>query len=72
MARQLQGGIQQTTLDGNMGVHICPRVKSKDEVSSTPSMCCFTVKRDFNIRPNIAKSQIVIFGNHKDRYWVKN
>jgi hypothetical protein len=37
-----------------------------------PTMCILTIKRDKNLFPHRAKSQIVVLGNHEDRVWSKS
>jgi len=39
---------------------------------ATPTMCVLTIKKDENLCPLRAKSQIVVLGNHEERFWKKS
>jgi hypothetical protein len=43
----------------------------KGAPKAIPTMCVLTVKRDENLNPLQAKSQIVILSNHEDHLWSK-
>jgi hypothetical protein len=43
----------------------------KGAPKAIPTMCVLTVKRDENLNPLQAKSQMVILGNHEDHVWSK-
>jgi hypothetical protein len=39
---------------------------------TNPTMCVLTIKQDENLLPQHEKSQIVVLGNHEDRFWSKS
>ncbi len=47
-------------------------LREKGAPRAIPTMCVLTIKRDENLLPNSAKSQIVVLGNHEDRVWSKS
>jgi hypothetical protein len=47
-------------------------LREKGAPRAIPTMCILTIKKDEQLRPLYAKSQIVVLGNHKDWVWSKS
>jgi hypothetical protein len=62
-----KGGIQQLDTYKKIMLGEYPALRKKGVPQAIPPMCVLAIKKDENLRPLCAKSQIIVLGNHKDR-----
>ncbi len=67
-----RGGLQSLDTYHKITLGKYPTLYKKGAPQALPTMCILTIKRDENLLPQHAKSQIVVLGNHKDIVWSKS
>ncbi len=69
--KEEKGGLQSLNTYRKITLREYCALCKKSVLQAIPTKCILRIKRDKNLLPQCAKSQLVVLGNHKDRLWSK-